>query len=113
MILKIILILSLTALIAFVITPSEKTEIETLSGTYKYIFKYQENSSSMKQIQNLTFYPNQTWYYDVEGYSTIGKYIRNGKNVTISGRFIHEDFRILKNKSLRDSRDRVWIISKK
>lgn len=109
MILKLILFLTFTALMAWVVTPDNPIEIETLSGTYHNIFKYQENSSEYSQIQNLTFYPNSTWHYDVEGHNDSGGYIRNGKNVNITGkRFIHEDFRILKNKSLRDSVGRVW-----
>ena len=106
MIVKLILLLTFTALIAWVIIPSENVEIERLSGKYQYTFESQDNLSS---IQYLTFYPNESWTYSVEGHSDSGKYKRNGKNVTITGRrFIHEDFRILRNKSLRDSVGRIW-----
>lgn len=97
MILKLILLLAFTALLAWVITPSENPKIETIFGNYEY-----------SKIQNITFYPNGTWQHRIPDSFNSGKYSRNGKNVSISGRFIHEDFRILKNKSLRDSVGRVW-----
>ena len=109
MIVKLIFLLIFTALIAFVITPSEHIKIETLSGNYTYFINYNDNESS---LQVLSFYPNQTWKYIVDGHSDSGKYTRHGKNVTITGKFIHENFKILKNKSLRDSLGRVWIKSK-
>jgi len=110
MIFKLILLLTFTALLAWIITPSENIKVETLSGNYTYFINYNNNESS---LQVLSFYPNQTWKYIVDGHSDSGKYTRHGKNVTISGKFIHEDFRVLRNKSLRDSLGRVWKLKEK
>lgn len=109
---QLLLIFAVGALLAFIITPyGNPIEFETLSGNYTYNIDY--NDGYDIQIQKLTFYPNQTWNYEVDGHSDYGKYVRIGKKVNITGkRFIREEFRILKNKSLRDSVGRVWIKTK-